>query len=60
MPVELLRLNLQLESLLFLYGDAIRKNASIEDLKQIKEHIEITEILISDRKELIRKNENSN
>ena len=60
MPVELLRLNLQLESLQILYDDAIRRNAPIGDLKQIKDQIQILEVLINDRKQLIRNNESLN
>ena len=60
MPVELLKLNLQLENLKILYEDAIDQNASIEELKNIRDKIEITKILISNRKELIKKTESSN
>jgi hypothetical protein len=60
MPVELLKLNLQLENLKILYEDAIDHNASVEELKNIKDKIEITEILILNRKELIKQNESPN
>ena len=56
MQVELLRQ--QLENLKILYEDALYNNASLEDLQKIKNQIESTKFLISNRRGLKRKNEN--
>jgi hypothetical protein len=60
MPVELFKLNMQLQNLHILYEDAIDRNTSIEELKKLKHEIEVTEMLIQNRKKLIQREQSSN